>query len=124
MEGLRATSGIRASTCTASGRLIIHGTWFGLGPAGRNSLSWRSNSYRHAQLRSMAAWKIDVKKASAQLPPPVRDRLRRIIEPLRRNLKDGHSRTRGRRLVEREPRIPVWSRTPEQEARSTYRINR
>ena len=61
-------------------RLIIHGTWFGL--------------TRQAELTKLAriridmpnsldgAWKIDVKKASAQLPPPVRDRLRRIIEPL------------------------------------------
>ena len=61
-------------------RLIIDGQWFGL--------------MRQKELTKLArvridmpnsldeAWKIDVKKASAQLPPAVRDRLRRLIEPL------------------------------------------
>ena len=81
-------------------RLIIHGTWFGLA--------------RQAELTKLArvridmpnsldgAWKIDVKKASAQLPPPVRDRLRRIIEPLGAASKRVY-RTRGRKLIEDNP---------------------
>lgn len=99
-------------------RLIIHGTWFGLA--------------RQAELTKLArvridmpnsldgAWKIDVKKASAQLPAPVRDRLRRIIEPLGAASKRVY-RKRGRKLVE-ENRIPVWSRI-QNKNQISYRIN-
>ena len=99
-------------------RLIIHGTWFGLA--------------RQAELTKLArvridmpnsldgAWKIDVKKASAQLPPPVRDRLRRIIEPLGAASKRVYRR-RGRKLIE-ENRIPVWSRI-QNKNQISYRIN-
>ena len=99
-------------------RLIIHGTWFGLA--------------RQAELTKLArvridmpnsldgAWKIDVKKASAQLPPPVRERLRRIIEPLGAASKRVY-RSRGRRLIE-ENRIPVWSRI-QNKNQISYRIN-
>ena len=99
-------------------RLIIHGTWFGLA--------------RQAELTKLArvridmpnsldgAWKIDVKKASAQLPPPVRDRLRRIIEPLGAASKRVY-RNRGRKLIE-ENRIPVWSRI-QNKNQISYRIN-
>ena len=99
-------------------RLIIHGTWFGLA--------------RQAELTKLArvridmpnsldgAWKIDVKKASAQLPPPVRDRLRRIIEPLGAASKKVY-RSRGRKLIE-ENRIPVWSRI-QNKNQISYRIN-
>ena len=99
-------------------RLIIHGTWFGLA--------------RQAELTKLArvridmpnsldgAWKIDVKKASAQLPPPVRHRLRRIIEPLGAASKRVY-RTRGRKLIE-DNRIPVWSRI-QNKNQISYRIN-
>ena len=99
-------------------RLIIHGTWFGLA--------------RQAELTKLARvridmpnsldgpWKIDVKKASAQLPPPVRDRLRRIIEPLGAASKRVY-KNRGRKLVE-ENRIPVWSRI-QNKNQISYRIN-
>ena len=99
-------------------RLIIHGTWFGLA--------------RQAELTKLArvridmpnsldgAWKIDVKKASAQLPPPVRDRLRRIIEPLGAASKRVY-RTRGRKLIE-DNRVPVWSRI-QNKNQISYRIN-
>ena len=99
-------------------RLIIFGTWFGLA--------------RQAELTKLArvridmpnsldgAWKIDVKKASAQLPPPVRDRLRRIIEPLGAASKRVY-RNKGRKLIE-ENRIPVWSRI-QNKNQISYRIN-
>ena len=99
-------------------RLIIHGTWFGLA--------------RQAELTKLArvridmpnsldgAWKIDVKKASAQLPPPVRDRLRRIIEPLGAASKRVY-RKRGQKLIE-ENRIPVWIRI-QYKNQISYRIN-
>lgn len=99
-------------------RLIIHGTWFGLA--------------RQAELTKLArvridmpnaldgAWKIDVKKASAQLPPAVRERLRRIIEQMGAASRRVY-RTRGRRLIE-ENRVPVWSRIQDKNQIS-YQIN-
>ena len=66
------------------------------------------------------AWKIDVKKASAQLPPSVRDRLRRIIGALGATSR-GVYRNRGRRLIE-ENRIPVWCRV-QNKNQISYRIN-
>jgi hypothetical protein len=53
-------------------------------------------------------WSIDVKKSSAQLPPIVRDRLKKVIE----RIQDGSKRTyrkRGQKLVDHE-RLPMWSR--------------
>ncbi len=99
-------------------RLIIHGTWFGLArPAELTKLA----RVRIDMPNSLdGAWKIDVKKASAQLPRPVRERLRRIIEPLGAASKRVY-RTRGRRLTE-ENRIPVWSRI-QNKNQISYRIN-
>ena len=54
----------------------------------RNSRSWRAFA-SICRMRLDGAWKIDVKKVSAQLPPPVRERLRRIIEPLGAAIKEG-----------------------------------
>lgn len=56
-----------------------------------------------------AAWKIDVKKASAQLPGPIRERLRRIIERVGATSRRAYS-ARGARLVS-DNRLPVWTRT-------------
>src|SRR3546814_21149181 len=46
-----------------------------------------------------ASWKIDVKKASAQLPPAVRDRMRHIVERFSQTSKRTYPR-RGQRLVD------------------------
>ena len=99
-------------------RLIIYGTWFGL--ARQSELTKLARVRIDMPNALDAAWKIDVKKASAQLPPPVRDRLRRIIEPLAATSKAVY-RTRGRRLIE-ENRIPVWKRI-QNKNRIFYRIN-
>ena len=99
-------------------RLIIYGTWFGL--ARQSELTKLARVRIDMPNALDAAWKIDVKKASAQLPPPVRDRLRRIIEPLAATSKAVY-RTRGRRLIE-ENRIPVWKRI-QNKNRISYRIN-
>ena len=99
-------------------RLIIHGTWFGLA---RQAELTKLARVRIDMPNSLdAAWKIDVKKASAQLPPPVRDRLRKIIEPLGAASKRVY-RTRGRKLIE-ENRIPIWSRI-QNKNQISYRIN-
>jgi hypothetical protein len=55
-----------------------------------------------------ADWKIDVKKSSAQLPPIVRDRLKKVIERILAGSKRTYSK-RGRKLVDRE-RLPMWHR--------------
>lgn len=56
-----------------------------------------------------AEWKIDVRKASAQPPPQVRERLKRIIDPIIQPSKRTYT-VRGKRLVE-DDRLPVWTRT-------------
>ena len=61
-------------------RLIIHGTWFGL--ARQTELSKLARVRIDIPNSLDRSWRIDVKKASAQLPQVVRERLRRIIEPL------------------------------------------
>ena len=99
-------------------RLIIHGTWFGL--ARQTELTKLARVRIDMPNALDGAWQIDVKKASAQLPPPVRDRLRRIIDPLGAASKRVY-RTRGRKLIE-DNRIPVWSRI-QNKKQISYRIN-
>lgn len=87
-------------------RLILRGTWFGLS---RQSELTKLSRVRVDIPNSMDAdWKIDVKKSSAQLPPVVRDRLKKVIE----RIQDGSKRTyrkRGQKLVDHE-RLPMWHR--------------
>ena len=88
-------------------RLIVHGTWFGL--ARQQELTKLSRVLIDMPACLDARWKIDVKKASAQPPLPVRERLRRIIErigvPSRRTYT-----ARGARLTG-DSRLPVWTRS-------------
>lgn len=99
-------------------RLIIYGTWFGLC---RQSELTKLSRVRIDIPNSMDAdWKIDVKKSSAQLPPVVRDRLRRVIE----RIQDGSKRTyrkRGQKLVDQE-RLPMWIRL-QSDGQIRYRPN-
>ena len=99
-------------------RLIIHGTWFGL--ARQTELTKLARVRVDIPNSLDQPWKIDVKKASAQLPPSVRDRLRRIIERLGVPSKRVYA-SRGRRLAA-ENRVPVWSRVQSQNQIS-YSIN-
>jgi hypothetical protein len=87
-------------------RLIIHGTWFNL--ARQTELTKLSRVRIDMPNGMDAEWKIDVKKASAQPPAPVRDRLRRIIEQIGATSKRVYT-TRGRRLTS-DNQLPVWSR--------------
>ena len=88
-------------------RLILHGTWFGLARQLELTKLCRVRIDMPSSLDS--EWKIDVKKAWAQPPPPVRERLHRIIErigvPSRRTYT-----VRGSRLAE-DSRLPVWTRS-------------
>ena len=99
-------------------RLILHGTWFRL--ARQLELTKLARVGIDIPNTLDAEWKIDVRKASAQPPPPVRTRLRRIIEkmgvPSRRTYT-----ARGRKLTE-ESRLPVWVRRQDKN-RISYEIN-
>ena len=88
-------------------RLIVHGTWFGLA---RQQELTRLCRVRIDMPSSLdAEWKIDVKKAWAQPPPPVRERLRRIIERIGVPSKRTYT-VRGSRLAA-DSRLPVWTRS-------------
>ena len=100
------------------GRLIIHGTWFGLARQQEITKLARVRVDMPNSLDSV--WRIDVKKASAQLPPGVRRRLRQIIEPLAEASRRIYT-ARGRRLTE-SSLVPVWSRIQDKGTIS-YRVN-
>lgn len=87
-------------------RLIIAGSWLGL--ARQTELTKLSRVKVDIPNSMDADWKIDVRKASAQMPPVVRERLRRIVERLQGTSKRTYQR-RGRKLVADE-NLPLWVR--------------
>ncbi|WP_114285645.1 ATP-binding protein [Candidatus Halocynthiibacter alkanivorans] len=87
-------------------RLIINGGWMGL--AKQTELTKLSRIRVDIPNTMDAYWKIDVKKASAQLPPPVRERLKRVIERFVQTSKKTY-RKRGQKLTD-ETRAPLWNR--------------
>lgn len=99
-------------------RLIIHGTWFNL--ARQTELTKLARVRIDMPNGMDADWKIDVKKASAHPPGPVRDRLRRIIDVIGVGSKRAYT-ARGKRLVS-ESRLPVWNRLQDKNQIS-YSIN-
>jgi hypothetical protein len=100
-------------------RLIISGTWFGL--ARQMDLTKLARVRIDMPNGLDAEWKIDVKKASAQPPPQVRDRLRRIIDTIGATSKRVYTE-RGRRLTA-DNRLPVWNRVQDK-GEIIYRLNR
>jgi len=99
-------------------RLIIHGTWFGL--ARQMELTKLARVRIDIPNGLDADWKIDVKKASAQPPYPVRERLKRIIDPIVATSKRVYT-FRGRSRVT-DSRLPVWNRI-QNKNEIFYRIN-
>ena len=87
-------------------RLIISGGWLGL--ARQEELTKLCRISVDIPNSMDAEWKIDVKKASAQLPPPVRERLKRTIERFVGTSKRTYSK-KGRNLVNRDY-FPFWNR--------------
>lgn len=87
-------------------RLIIRGSWLGL--ARQTELTKLCRIRVDIPNTMDADWKIDVKKASAQLPPAVRDRLKRIIERFVQTSKRTY-RKKGQKLTD-EFRVPMWQR--------------
>jgi hypothetical protein len=100
-------------------RLIIHGTWFGLTRQTEHTKLARVRIDMPNGLDS--EWKIDVKKASAQPPYQVRERLRRIIETIGAGSRRVYT-GRGRTLTA-DHRLPVWNRVQAQNE-IHYRLNR
>lgn len=87
-------------------RLIIAGGWLGLA---RQAESTKLCRIAVDIPNSMdASWKIDVKKASAQLPPTVRNKLKTIVERFVSTSKRTYKR-RGRKLIS-EDQLPIWNR--------------
>lgn len=99
-------------------RLIIHGTWFGL--ARQMELTKLARVRIDMPNGLDSEWKIDVKKASAQPPYQVRERLRRIIETIGATSKRVYT-ARGRKLVA-DNRLPVWNRIQDKNE-IVYRLN-
>ena len=87
-------------------RLIIHGTWFGL--AKQTELTKLARARIDIPNGMDADWKIDVKKASAQPPSPVRARLRKIIDKIGATSKRTYTK-RGQRLTS-DNKLPIWER--------------
>lgn len=87
-------------------RLIIAGGWLGL--ARQTELTKLCRIAVDIPNTMDADWKIDVKKASAQLPPVVRERLKKVVERFVGTSKRTY-RSRGQKLVDKT-RFPIWSR--------------
>lgn len=99
-------------------RLIIAGGWLGL--ARQTELTKLCRIAVDIPNSMDSEWKIDVKKASAQLPPVVRERLKRVVERFVGTSKRTY-RARGQKLVD-ETRFPLWNRI-QQEGRTVFRPN-
>ena len=89
-----------------SGRLILHGTWFGLAKFGELSQLVRisvdiPNSMDHI-------WKITVDKADAQLPTVLKNRLKQIIDGIRKKSVRVYQSKGG--LTSEGNVSPVWNR--------------
>lgn len=87
-------------------RLIIAGSWLGL--ARQTELTKLCRIRVDIPNTMDADWKIDVKKASAQLPPKVRGRMRLLVERLSSTSKRTYQR-RGQKLVDQDY-MPLWHR--------------
>lgn len=99
-------------------RLIIAGSWLGL--ARQTELTKLSRVRVDIPNTMDADWKIDVRKANAQLPPVVRERLRKIVDRLQGTSKRTYKR-RGQKLVD-DRKLPFWNRI-QQDGKIIYRPN-
>ena len=99
-------------------RLILHGTWFKL--ARKSELTKLCRVRIDMPNGLDADWKIDVKKASAQPPRQIRQRLKALIDTIGDNSRRVYTQ-RGQRLVS-ESALPVWNRVVEGGS-VQYRLN-
>lgn len=99
-------------------RLIVHGTWFGL--ARQTELTKLARVRIDIPNSLDSDWKIDIKKASAEPPKVVRNRLRGIIDTLGASSRRTYTRRGVRRFL--EERLPVWTRHQDKN-RIIYGVN-
>lgn len=99
-------------------RLIIYGTWFNL--ARQSELTKLARVRIDIPNGMDSEWKIDVKKASAQPPAPVRNRLRRLVQEIGGRSKKVYT-GRGAQLRD-SSYVPVWVRRQDKN-RIEYGIN-
>jgi histidine kinase/DNA gyrase B/HSP90-like ATPase len=99
-------------------RLIIAGGWLGL--ARQTELTKLCRIAVDIPNTMDSEWKIDVKKASAQLPPIVRERLKKVVERFVGTSKRTY-RSRGQKLVD-ETRHPIWNRV-QRDGQISFRPN-
>lgn len=99
-------------------RLIISGGWLGL--ARQTELTKLCRIAIDIPNTMDSEWKIDVKKASAQLPPIVRERLKKVVERFLGTSKRTY-RKRGQKLVD-DTRFPIWNRV-QKEGQVVFRPN-
>lgn len=86
-------------------RLILHGTWFGI--AKKTALTQLCRVKIDIDVNQDEAWKIDVKKVSAQLPEEVRASIKQLIAHIGAPSKRVYRR-RGARLTRPEV-YPAWN---------------
>lgn len=99
-------------------RLIVHGTWFGLARQMELTKLCRVKIDTPNGLDS--EWQVDVKKASARPPLPVRERLQKLISEIGAPSKRKYV---GRALkLAHVGRLPIWSRSAA-DNRVTYALN-
>jgi hypothetical protein len=98
-------------------RLIVSGTWFGL--ARQMELTKLARVKIDIPNALDAEWNVDIKKASARPPLPVRERLQGIINELGAPSRTVYTR-RGARLY--DSRLPIWQRVQENNT-IVYRLN-
>jgi len=99
-------------------RLILHGSWFGLAPKKELTKLARVKIDMPNGLDS--EWQIDVKKASAQPPIQVRNKLKKLLETIGAKSKRIYT-GRGKKLVS-ENKLPVWNRV-QADNKIFYQIN-
>jgi hypothetical protein len=106
-------------------RLLVAGDWLGLPfrQEEHNKLARISIDLDNAM---DASWQIDVRKATARIPGPLRDRLKAMADTTRRRASDAY-RFRGK-IVAREQRAGqagfVWQRRSDRDGQVTYVVNR
>jgi hypothetical protein len=99
-------------------RLIVHGTWFGL--ARQMELTKLCRVRIDTPNGLDAEWQVDVKKASARPPLPVRERLQKLISEIGAPSKRKYVGRAQRQL--HVGRLPVWTRTV-LDNRVTFELN-
>ena len=100
-------------------RLILYGTWFGL--AKKTALTQLTRVKIDIDVNQDEAWKIDVKKVSAQMPEIVRARIKTLISTIGAPSRKAYKR-RATRLTNPDV-YPAWNIEKEGE-KTLYRINR